>query len=161
MADGSIATASRGLGTVPSPSVRPRKGLRQCTVAEVMVRFPKTFGTASMVEEIQAFFEDDHVHMALVVAMDGRLVTTIERPDLAAASCSTPARDLGSLAGRTVRAADPLDAVTAMLLHERRRRLAVVDDSGRLRGLLCLKKDGTGYCSDEGIRRRAEARLET
>ena len=41
------------------------------------------------------------------------------------------------------------------LLRERRRRLAVVGEGGRLLGLLCLKKDGTGYCSDEGIWERA------
>jgi len=33
---------------------------------------------------------------------------------------------------------------------------AVVDDRGILLGLLCLKKDGTGYCSDDGVQRRAE-----
>lgn len=126
-----------------------------------MVRFPKTLGAGSTLEEIQAFFEDDHVHMALIVAADERLVTTIERSDLAAVSCSTPACDLGTLAGRTVRPTEPLDAVTATLLRDRRHRLAVVDGSSRLLGLLCLKKDGTGYCSDEGIRRRTQARPET
>lgn len=104
-------------------------------------------------------FEHDHVHMALIVAPNGRLVTTIERPDLTAAtSSSTPVAKLGTLIGRTVGPADPLGAATATLLRERRRRLAVVDDSGRLLGLLCLKKDGTGYCSDEGIRERAQTR---
>jgi hypothetical protein len=126
-----------------------------------MVRSPKTLAIGSTSEEVQAFFADDHVHMALIVALDERLVTTIERPDLAAVLCSTPARELGTLAGRTVQPTEPLDAVTAHLLREHRRRLAVVDDSGQLRGLLCLKKDRTGYCSDEGIRRRAKARLET
>jgi hypothetical protein len=43
-------------------------------------------------------------------------------------------------------------------VRERRRRLAVVDESGRLLGLLCLKKDQCGYCSDEGIRERAQGR---
>jgi CBS domain-containing protein len=94
--------------------------------------------------------------MALIVATDGRLVTTIERSDLAAAiPDSAPAGELGTLAGRTVRPTDPLDAATAAMLRERRRRLAVVDDSGLLLGLLCLKENGTGYCSDEGIRERA------
>ena len=106
---------------------------------------------------IRAFFTDDHVHMALIVAADGRLVTTIERPDLAAArSGSARAAELGALVGRTARPADPLGAATAMLLRQGRRRLAVIDESGRLLGLLCLKKDGTSYCSDEGIRERAQ-----
>lgn len=135
--------------------------IRQATtgnrVADVMVRFPKTHGSGSGLEEIRAFFGDDHVHMALIVAADGRLVTTIERSDLAAAiPDSTLARELGTLTGRTTGPVDPLDAATAALLRGRRRRLAVIDDSGRLLGLLCLKKDETGYCSDEGIRGRAQ-----
>jgi len=126
-------------------------------VADAMVTCPKTHGPRSGLEKIRPFFEDDHVHVALVVAADGRLVTTIERSDLAAAiSSSAPVAKLGTLIGRTAGPADPLGAVTATLLREGRRRLAVVDGSGRLLGLLCLKRDGTGYCSDEGIRGRAQ-----
>jgi len=125
-------------------------------VADAIVTHPKTHGPGSGLETIRAFFEDDHVHMALIVATDGRLVTTIERPDLTAAtSGSAPVATLGTLSGRTAGPTDPLDAATATLLREGRRRLAVVDDSGRLLGLLCLKRDGTGYCSDEGIRERS------
>jgi hypothetical protein len=126
-----------------------------------MVTCPKTHGPESGLGQLRAFFEDDHVDMALIVGPDGRLVTTIERPDLAAAtpSCAPVAR-LGTLAGRTAGPADPLGAATAALLREGRRRLAVVDHSGRLLGLLCLKRDGTGYCSDEGIRHRVHALLD-
>jgi CBS-domain-containing membrane protein len=125
-------------------------------VADAMVRFPRTHSPTSRLDEIRAFFEDDHVHMALIITADRRLVTTIERPDLAAAMPgATPAAELGTLVGRTARPADRLDTSTAMLLEQRRRRLAVIDDGSRLLGLLCLKKDGTGYCSDEGIRDRA------
>jgi hypothetical protein len=122
-----------------------------------MVTYPKTHGPGSGLAEIRAFLEDDHVHMALIVAAGGRLVTTIERPDLAATTpISVAAAKLGALIGRTAGPADPLGAATATLLREGRRRLAVVDDFGRLAGLLCLKRDGTGYCSDEGIRGRAQ-----
>lgn len=127
-------------------------------VCDAMVTRPRTHDPESGLERIRAFFKDDHVHMALIVASDGRLVTTIERPDLmAVASSSAQVENLGTLVGRTVRPADPLGTATATLLREGRRRLAVVDDSGRLLGLLCLKKDGIGYCSDEGIRARREA----
>ena len=125
-------------------------------VADVMVRFSKKHGLGSALPEIRALFQDDYVHVALIVATDGLLVTTIERPDFTAAlPGSAPARELGVLTGRTAGPADPLEAATAALPRARRRRLAVVDDSGRLVGLLCLKKDETGYCSDEGIRERA------
>jgi hypothetical protein len=94
--------------------------------------------------------------MALIVTPDGRLLTTIERADLAAAtSNSAPVVKLGTLIGRTTGPAEPLDAATAALSRAGRCRLAVVDDSGRLLGLLCLNKDGTGYCSDASIRERS------
>ena len=67
-----------------------------------MVTCPKTHGPGSGLEKIRAFFEDDHVQVALIVATDGRLVTTIERSDLAAAtSSSAPVAKLGTLIGRT------------------------------------------------------------
>ena len=127
-------------------------------VADVMLRFPRTHGPDTGLAEIRELFEDDHVHMALIVTRDGRLLTTIERPDLAdALPDSGPAREVGTLAGRTAGPADPLAATTAALLRGRRRRLAVVGEYGQLLGLLCLSKDGTGYCSDDGVRARKTA----
>ncbi len=125
-------------------------------VADAMVTRPKTHAPQSTLAEIRAFFDDDHVHMALIVAPDGRLVTTIERADLSAVLSGTAlAAASGTLAGRTVRPHDSLAAAAAALLLGGRRRLAVVDEMGRLLGLLCAKRDGSGYCSDAGIRSRA------
>jgi hypothetical protein len=134
-----------------------RGGTAGLAAADAMVRFPKTLGPETGVNEIRLLFDDDHVHIALVVAADGRLITTIERTDLAAAvPSSTPVVELGTLVGRVVGPSCPLDAATAALVRQGRRRLAVVDRCGRLLGLLCLKRDGTGYCTDEGIRARAD-----
>lgn len=125
-------------------------------VADAMVTRPKTHAPESSVEEIRAFFDDEHVHMALVVGANGLLVTTIERADLTrGAPGAVSAAALGRLAGRTVHPEDPLDACAAALLRAGRRRLAVIDAAGTLLGLLCVKKDGTGCCSDADIRRRA------
>jgi hypothetical protein len=111
--------------------------------------------------EIREYLEDDHVHMALIVAIDGRLITTIERPDLEMAMVDTAAlaQGVGTLEGRTISPSHDLATVTAALVRERRRRLAVVDTGGHLLGLLCLKRNGTGYCTDEGIRSRAAGAL--
>jgi predicted transcriptional regulator len=128
-------------------------------VADVMVTCPKTLGPLSRVDDLRALFSDDHVHMALVVNSDGRLITTIERPDIPEAAYNSAAvTEFGTLVDRTVQASYPLDAATTAMRFEARRRLAVVDDFGRLLGLLCLKRDGTGYCSNEGIRARADER---
>jgi CBS-domain-containing membrane protein len=128
-------------------------------VAGVMVTSPKTHDPWCPLQTIRDFFDDDHVHMALVVAPDGRLITTIERQDLVGATVGAScAGELGTLVGRTVAPSRAVAAAREKLSRERRRRLAVVDASGRLLGLLCLKRDGTGFCSDEGIRGRAEER---
>ena len=124
-------------------------------VAAVMITRPTMHDPEVGLDTIRAFFEDSHVHMALIVARDGRLVTAIERADLAVVGAnSRPVSRLGALTGRTVGPADPITTTTAALLRQRRRRLAVIDQSGRLIGLLCLKKDGTGFCSDDDIRAR-------
>jgi CBS-domain-containing membrane protein len=60
-------------------------------VADVMVTCVKTLRPGCGLGAIRAFFTDDHFHMALIVEEAGRLVTTIERPDLlAVASGSEP-----------------------------------------------------------------------
>lgn len=131
----------------PSPAT-PR-------VRHAMVTVPKTHTPDTPVEEVRLLFDDDHVHMALVVA-GNRLVTTIERSDLVDSIPGTVlAGQVGTLAGRVVHPERPLDEVTTELRRSGRRRLAVVDGSGGLLGLLCLKRNGSGYCSDEGVLARA------
>jgi CBS-domain-containing membrane protein len=127
-------------------------------VAQAMVTCPKVHSPYSSVARLRALFEDEHVHMALIVAPDERLLTTIVRSDLGArVPNATSVVTLGTLAGRTVAPSDPLAPVTAQLRRQQRRRMAVVDATGHLVGLLCLKRDGSGYCSDDGVRARAAA----
>jgi CBS domain-containing protein len=124
-------------------------------VADAMVTCPKTQGPKCRLEDIRTLFEDDHVDMALIVTAERHLLTTIERPDLPPRTGpSALVTELGTLAGRTVAPSDSLDVVTSILIRQGRRRLAVVDASGKLLGLLCLKRDLTGYCSDEAVRQR-------
>jgi hypothetical protein len=136
----------------------PATSLLQDSVARVrdaMVTGPKIHGMDTLLEDIRSLFEDDHVHMALIVA-EGLLITTIERSDLLEPfSGSTPACQVGTLMGRTISPDRPLDGVTAALKRSGRRRLAVADGSDELLGLLCLKRDRSGYCSDQGVRQRA------
>jgi CBS-domain-containing membrane protein len=127
-------------------------------VVDVMVTSPKVHEPVTTVGEIRALFEDEHVHLALVVTVQQRLVTTIGRADLPGTAPSLPAADVGTVAGRTVAPTTPLDTATGLLRTTRRRRLAVTDDADRLLGLLCLKRDGNGFCTDEGIRAQAARR---
>jgi hypothetical protein len=128
-------------------------------VVEAMVRAPHLTDANATVESVLELFQDDHIHMALIVAADGTLITAIERCDLDPPPPSDrPATQVGTLRGRVVTASSPLRLATHRLHRARRRRLAVVGEHGELLGLLCLNRNGDGYCSDEGIRQRASAR---
>ncbi|MFP3581379.1 hypothetical protein SB659_17600 [Arthrobacter sp. SIMBA_036] len=127
------------------------------TVGAWMVTIPKTFPPSSTVGEVRSLFADDHVHMALVVGAHGELLTTIERADIPTeAPDATPAAHLGRLEGRTALECWSINQTTGWLNHQGRRRLAVVDAGGHLLGLLCLKRSGTGYCSDAGVLARQQ-----
>ena len=126
------------------------------TVADAMLTAPKVCGPDASVADLRDLFEDDHVHCALLA--DGRrLVSVVERPDLAGASGEEPAARFGRLEGRTISADDDLVEAHRQMVAERVRRLAVVDD-GELVGLLCLKKSGDGFCTEEGVAARAAER---
>lgn len=130
-----------------------------------MITCPKIHRPDCAPADIRALFDDDHVHLALVVTEDGQLLTTVERADLTAVDSAgawsrQPASvaGLGTLVDRTVGPSEALDAVTATLVRSGRRRLAVIGDSGRLVGLLCLKRDRSGYCTDDGVAARVTER---
>jgi CBS domain-containing protein len=124
----------------------------------LMVTRPKTLSTDARVEHVRAELDDDHVHLVLVVEARGRLVTTIERGDLVPElDDSSLASACGRLDGRTVTLPTPLSIIVG-LLGPGRRRLAVVDDDGRLQGLVCLKRSGSGFCTDDDVRARNDER---
>ncbi len=127
------------------------------TVGDAMVTTPVTHPPETTLAEAVASLDNPHRHLLLIVD-DGRLLGTVEREDLggvagADALALTVARD-----GRTARADDELGPVWAAMTAAGERRRAVVDDDGTLLGLLCLKRSGTGFCTDEGVRSRSAAR---
>lgn len=123
------------------------------TVASAMHTFPKTCGRATTVGRARELFGKPKVH-ALLLVEDGLLHAVVERPDLAGLPDAAPAAPAGRLTGRTVGPSADLATTWELMARDGRRRLAVVDDHGRLLGLLCLKRSGRGFCSDEGIRAR-------
>ena len=132
-----------------------------------MLRRPKVLADTATLRAVRASLTDDHVHLVLLVASDGagapasgcRLRGTLLRADLPPdAPDDEPALPHSRLAGRTVRPDAPLAAAYDRLLAAGARRLAVVDDAGRLVGLLCLKQHGRGFCSDADVGGRAAPR---
>jgi hypothetical protein len=86
------------------------------------------------------------------------LVAVVQREDLVGAGPEAPIWPLGRLGERVVGVDDDLAVVSREMRERGRRRVAVVDCDGRLAGLLCRKRSGQGFCSDEGVAARAAGR---
>jgi CBS domain-containing protein len=124
------------------------------TVSDAMITRPKVSDATTTVGQARGFFADDHVHALLVV--DGpTLLAVVERNDLATERSDAPARTMGRLDGRVVSPDAALAATWHRMVALTRRRLAVVDVDGALVGLLCLKRSGSGFCTDAGVAERA------
>jgi CBS domain-containing protein len=128
------------------------------TVGDRMLTRPTTHPADATVGEARAFFGDSHKHLMLLVR-DGLLCGTLVRSDIPdGVPDDRAALDVAVLAGRTVAADADVDAVRSTLVTHEMRRIAVVDDAGRLLGLLCLKKHQRGFCSDDDVDDRVAER---
>lgn len=127
-------------------------------VGDVMATTITVLDAATTVQEVRRFFEDDHVHLAILTDGD-TVVSTLVRDDLAAAQePGAPAAPHGRLQGRSVGPDDDLATVARRMLAEDLRRLVVLDAGGRLVGLLCLKRSRRGFCGDADIAARRGCR---
>jgi CBS domain-containing protein len=115
-----------------------------------MLRQPAVHEPRTTVGELREYFEDEHVHMALLVE-NGKLVGAIERADLAGADRrDAHAAEVATLEGRTTAPDVELAEALTGMRRAGRRRLAVTDGDALL-GLLCLKASGNGFCSDADV----------
>lgn len=126
------------------------------TVDDVMLRAPQVWGAATTVAEARDAF-DDHVHAVLIVEHRA-LLAVLERADLHDADPGSAACAVGRLAGRLIAPTADADTTRLQMVAATRRRLAVVDDTGTLLGLLCLKRSGLGFCSDANVAARVANR---
>jgi predicted transcriptional regulator len=133
--------------------------MQALTVAGAMVTRPAVQRPSTTVGELRAFFDDDHLHMALLVE-EGRLIGTVERSDLAEARDNEAAASaVARLRGRTVSPDEDLFGTFVAMKRAGRRRLAVVSDDTTLLGLLCLKASGRGFCSDADVASRQSSQV--
>lgn len=125
------------------------------TAGDVMLRRPRTLPGHASIAEARAVLRDDHLHMVLLV--DGvQLVGTVTRADLPEPGTDGAALQWSVLEGRTVRSDASAADIETLLAGQGRRRAAVVDDSGALLGLVCLKRRGRGFCSDDDVESRSQ-----
>ena len=124
-----------------------------------MVRRPKTMACTATLAEARTAFAGGHVHLLLLT--DGQtLVGTLAQSDLPRAGATAgdgwePALHYATLHERTASPDALVADVEGHMVDRDLRRLAVVDDSGALLGLLCLKRRRGGFCSDDDVDSRA------
>lgn len=128
------------------------------TAADAMLTDAKPCRADATVADVRAMFASAHLH-AVVVVDRGVLVRVIDRADLAQLTAAddeaVAITAIGAVAGRVITGDVPLEHARRQMLDAGRRRLAVVDEDGRYRGLLCLKRSRSGFCSDTDVAERA------
>jgi CBS domain-containing protein len=129
-----------------SVDLRSADGL---TVADVMVRRPKSVPREATVAEVRRKFEKPGLRTLLVVDGDA-FCGTIERTDLPdSVPDEAPALDYARADAERVPPDLPVAEAMPLLEQDPEGRLVVVDPDGvTLRGLLCLKRDGERFCLD-------------
>jgi hypothetical protein len=126
------------------------------TALDIAIRTPCVLPAGCSVADVRAHLTRDHVHLALLVDPAGRLVTTLTRDDIDGVPGDRPAAGHGRIEDRVVPPEMTEPGVRERLARLGVRRAAVVGEDGRLLGLVCAKRSGLGYCTDDGI---AERRL--
>ena len=128
------------------------------TAGDAMLRRPTVHPASLTLAQARAVFGASPKTHLLLLVLGEQLVGTLTRADVRNALEGSAPVPLGLLADRIVSEDAPLDVVRGRMIQEDRRRLAVVDDSMRLLGLLCLKRSRTGFCTDEGVAAMRAAR---
>jgi CBS domain-containing protein len=112
-------------------------------VRDVMLAEPRTVAPETPVAEVRATFANPRVKLLLVA--DGERFLGTLAPD------ALPAADGGTIAGLADASAPclaPGDSVArALELLEATSRVPVVDEDGRLQGLVCLNRGRSAFCA--------------
>jgi CBS domain-containing protein len=111
------------------------------TVADVMLKEARAIAPQTPVAEVRATFENPRVKLLLVADGD-RFLGTLAPQDLPEAGTIEPAID------EDVPRLSPGDGIArALELLEHTSRVPVVDDEGRLHGLVCLNRGKSAFCA--------------
>ncbi|HEX4526674.1 MAG TPA: CBS domain-containing protein [Gaiellaceae bacterium] len=117
-------------------------------VADVMLRDPKTLPGDARVADVRAALANPKVQMVLLA--DGptfRGAVTELPPD---ASASAPALEFAEPSPDTIGPTESAATAYALTAKNPKLRVVVLDENGRLVGLLCLNATRTHFCGAAG-----------
>jgi CBS domain-containing protein len=120
------------------------------TVAEVTNTHAHPFAADVTIGEVQAWFASSSSHRMALIADEDRYLGALVPGDLdPAADPTRPAADVAR-PGPTVSPRDPAQRAEELALATDARRVPVVDDDGRLLGVVAITSDLQGYCGTGG-----------
>lgn len=119
------------------------------TVAEVMIKRPKTVAARATVSDARRVFENPRVQVCPMIEDDGRVVGELTRESIpAAAEATAPATQFSGGLPEMIAPGDSMAEAIRRLEALDGERLTVVDAHGRLAGLLCLNRRNGQFCVD-------------
>jgi CBS domain-containing protein len=118
------------------------------TVADVMVKRPKTLPASATVAQARSLFENPRVLVALLED-GGRYAGEVARDDVPAGAGSDQPVGGYAVTGETIGAEQPMSAAVEQMERLDQERLAVVGAEGELLGLLCLNRKHGHFCVDD------------
>jgi CBS domain-containing protein len=115
------------------------------TVADVTHPRITVFSSDATVAELREWFDAKEGHRLAVLADEGRYAGSVVPDDIEGADRERPAREFAR-SDRTVAPGDPAKRAEELALSTPARRVPVVDDGGRLLGVVALTPDLQGFC---------------
>jgi len=123
------------------------------TVADVMLRRPKSLPRSATVGEVRALLVNPSVQMVLL-ADDGVFAGAVaELPETA--DDDEQALRYANEQPESIRPSEAAATGFALTAENPHRRVVVLDESGGLQGLLCLDQTRTRFCAGGGSHRRS------
>lgn len=116
-------------------------------VRDVMLPSPKTLPADASAGDLRRLFVEGRVLVALLVDDDGAFVGAVEHDELSAdIPDERPARELVSQGVESIAPKETAAEALSRLDERAGKRMVVLDADGRLRGLICLTADRSGFC---------------
>lgn len=116
------------------------------TVAEVMHRHVSTVPASATVDEVREYFAASGSRRVALLVDGERYVGSIPATGLPAGTGSTGPASVHAVIGPTVRPQASAVLARELALEDPTRRVAVVDDSGTLVGIVAVTADRLRFC---------------